>query len=229
MITISELRNVFRDTPSGAPLIGRDRYTSAAITIPIVTIEKEVHLLFEQRAAAVPQGGEICFPGGEFDSILDTTLQDTALRETQEELGIRRTDIELLGMLGTVLMLRGHAVDCFGALLAVPDSAMTAIDTREVARTFTVPIEWFRRNPPEHYRVGVEVHPQHIAPDGSQTTLFPAKKLGLPERYYHSWRVRDQEVIVYATPEGVIWGMTAEVIAELLCRIDGSRSIATGG
>lgn len=228
MITVSELRKVFRDTPSGAPLIGRDRYISAAITIPVVTIDHEVHLLFEQRAASVPQGGEICFPGGEFDAKHDTTLQDTALRETEEELGIRRTDIELLGLLGTVLMLRGHAVDCFGVLLAVPDPAMPAIDTREVARIFTVPLEWFRRNPPELYRVEVEVHPQHIAPDGSQTTLFPAKKLGLPEQYHRSWQVRDQEVYVYATPEGVIWGMTAQVIAELMYRIDGNRIIATG-
>ena len=105
---------------------------------------------------------------------------------------------------------------------------MPAIDTREVARTFTLPLEWFRCNPPKLHRVGVEVHPQHITPDGSQTTLFPAKKLGLPERYHHSWRVRDHEVLVYATPEGVIWGMTAQVIAELIQSYNGSSSIVTG-
>lgn len=41
--------------------------------------------------------GEMSFPGGLFDSQLDKSFQDTALRETEEELGINRNNITILG------------------------------------------------------------------------------------------------------------------------------------
>lgn len=43
--------------------------------------------------------GEMSFPGGLFDAQLDKSYQDTALRETEEELGISRNDINILGCL----------------------------------------------------------------------------------------------------------------------------------
>jgi 8-oxo-dGTP pyrophosphatase MutT (NUDIX family) len=43
--------------------------------------------------------GEMSFPGGLFDTQLDKSYQDTALRETEEELGILRSDINILGCL----------------------------------------------------------------------------------------------------------------------------------
>ena len=41
--------------------------------------------------------GEVSFPGGTFDHNFDTTLLDTALRETEEEIGIKKENIEVIG------------------------------------------------------------------------------------------------------------------------------------
>ena len=47
--------------------------------------------------------GIFVFPGGGFEDGVDETFKDTALRETQEELGIERKDIKVLGQ--WILML----------------------------------------------------------------------------------------------------------------------------
>lgn len=218
MNNISKLRNTFRSGPASPPLIGRNRYTDAAVTIPFIPMADGLHLLFEQRAANIPQGGEICFPGGVFDPNVDRSLQDTAMRETAEELGIGRENVEILGVLGTVVTLRGHAVDCFPALLRINDITDIVIDSNEVTRVFTLPLAWFFIHEPEYYPLHVELHPHTVAEDGNTVTLLPAEKLGLPELYWQSWRMKKKEVLVYRTDEGPIWGMTAQVIEELVRR-----------
>lgn len=61
-------------------------YFKAAVLVPLIEIEGELHFLFEKRAANIKQGGEICFPGGKFE-ITDSSSLAAAMRETQEELG----------------------------------------------------------------------------------------------------------------------------------------------
>lgn len=55
-------------------------------------------LLSRRSQAVVQHKGEIAFPGGTVDES-DGTLLDTALRESYEEIGVRREDVELLGAL----------------------------------------------------------------------------------------------------------------------------------
>ncbi|MEX2275840.1 MAG: CoA pyrophosphatase [Actinomycetota bacterium] len=73
----------------------------AAVLIPMIG-EDEVSLVFTQRTDELPRhAGEISFPGGMQDPS-DATLADTALRETQEELGIAPAAIDVLGATETV-------------------------------------------------------------------------------------------------------------------------------
>lgn len=59
----------------------------AAILVPVVEIDNQPSLLFTKRSSALPtHASEVSFPGGHFDTGLDSSLEDTALREAQEEL-----------------------------------------------------------------------------------------------------------------------------------------------
>ncbi len=76
--------------------------TPAAVTVPLFEKEEQWHVLLTRRTQGVRHHkGEISFPGGAWDET-DTSLLDTALRETEEEVGIRREDMEVLGELDDI-------------------------------------------------------------------------------------------------------------------------------
>jgi 8-oxo-dGTP pyrophosphatase MutT (NUDIX family) len=204
----------------GPAIIGRNNFTSAAVIAPLVDCGGEYHLLFEKRAAGIPQGSEICFPGGEFDASKDGSLRDTAIRECVEELGLDAGQIEVLGMLGTLVAFRGVAIDCYVGIFRIGPVDELPFDRAEVERVFTVPASWFRNNPPRRFPLRVEMHSEIIGDNGTVRTLFPARELGLPQRYWKSWRGGDHTTLVYRTEHGVIWGLTAQMVEELVGQID---------
>lgn len=213
------LRRLKRLLPDSPGIQGRHRYFNSAVLIPFVPRNGEYHLLFQVRASEIRQGGEICFPGGRFEPEIDNDYGDTALRETEEELGFPREEIELLGSLDTLVVPMGTAIEPYVG--ALPADALKRItpDAGEVARVFTLPISFFVENDPEVYSVRVEVHPRKLENDGREIELLPAKELGLPERYHTSWGGNEVPIYVYRTLEGVIWGMTAELVIDLSERL----------
>ncbi len=71
----------------------------AAVLVPLFCKESEYYLVFTKRTQHVStHKGQISFPGGVHDQT-DTTLSDTALRETYEEIGISGESVEILGEL----------------------------------------------------------------------------------------------------------------------------------
>ena len=69
------------------------RITKYAVLLPLVKKEDGIHILFEERALTLNrQPGDICFPGGKVD-FEDVNEEYTAIRETIEELGLKRDDI----------------------------------------------------------------------------------------------------------------------------------------
>lgn len=213
------IRRLIRRAAPSAPLIGRKNYMDAAVIVPLIYISGEYHLLFQQRSENIPQGNEICFPGGEFDPSLDKTLEQTALRETVEELGIGMDRIGLTGRLGTLVTVRGMAIDCFVAMLNTKTVDELAINRAEVARVFTLPLSWFMEHEPVRYFLRVQIHSRIVDCDGTPVTLFPARELDLPSRYWESWYGKDRPAVVYKTPEGPVWGVTAEIVEELVNRL----------
>lgn len=213
------LRNLTASLPQGQSIIGRNNFTTAAVILPLIDCNGEYHLLFEKRAAGIPQGSEICFPGGEFDAAKDHSSLDTAIRETSEELGLDADSIGLLGMLGTIVAFRGIAIDCYVGILRIGTIDDLSIDPAEVERVFTLPVAWFHDHPPERYPLQIEMHPEITGADGTITTLFPARELGLPQRYWKSWRGGNLTTLVYRTDEGIVWGLTAQMVEELVGRM----------
>lgn len=63
---------------------------------------EEPHVVFTRRGTGLRRhAGEISFPGGRRDPT-DTRLEDTALREAEEEIGLAREQVSLLGELAPV-------------------------------------------------------------------------------------------------------------------------------
>lgn len=87
------------DIPMGVP--GGQRI--AAVLAPLYLRDGRPHLLFTRRAATLKSHrGEISFPGGSHDPT-DVTLAETALRETEEEIGLPPAQVALLGTLEPVV------------------------------------------------------------------------------------------------------------------------------
>ena len=210
-----ELARLVSRLPEVPGIQGRHRYFNSAVLVPFVWLDGEYHLLFQVRASNIRQGGEVCFPGGAFDPGLDSGYRDTALRETEEELGVARDQIEVLGRLDTLVVPMGTALEPFLGLLRVESLDILNPEPGEVERLFTLPVAYFLEREPEVYSVPVEVHPYRLDAEGREEVLLPSRELGLPSRYHTSWRSKEVPLFVYRTQEGVIWGMTAELIGDL--------------
>ncbi|MGZ4112577.1 MAG: NUDIX hydrolase, partial [Tumebacillaceae bacterium] len=87
-------------------LMGHQQLREAAVLVPLIEQDGEIHVLFEVRAQSLRrQPGEICFPGGRLEQ-QDGSASETAIRETCEELGLRKEQIELVGELDVLV---GHS------------------------------------------------------------------------------------------------------------------------
>ena len=212
------LENITLALANSSEILGKDKYFNSAVLVPIVEIDNKFHFLFEKRANHIRQGGEVSFPGGEFDIKKDQGLRQTALRETVEELGIPSEKIKIIGRVGTLVAPMGVTVDAFVCLLLVQSLDELKIDTDEVEKVFAVPIEHFLKKKPDEYTVKLEIHPSYVDEKGKQVELLPVQKLGLPERYSKPWKNGFHRVLVYNSTEEIIWGITAEIVFEL-CRM----------
>ena len=75
------------------------RFTEAAVLVPIVNRDGRLQILFTQRTAHLDDhAGQISFPGGRVESG-DANREETALRETEEETGLARGAVTVLGRL----------------------------------------------------------------------------------------------------------------------------------
>jgi len=92
----------------------------AGVLVPLFPVNGELHLLFTQRTYTVrDHQGQISFPGGVRDSG-DPDLLTTAVRETEEEIGLKAEVVEVLGRLPPVATVTGYWINPFVALIPHP-------------------------------------------------------------------------------------------------------------
>jgi 8-oxo-dGTP pyrophosphatase MutT (NUDIX family) len=110
----------------------------AAVLVPIVARPEGLSVILIQRPdtmAAHP--GEVSFPGGKVEAA-DPSPVETALREAEEEIGLARAHVEVLGFLDSYQVGSGfRLVPVVG--LATPPFTLD-LDRREVADAFEVPL-----------------------------------------------------------------------------------------
>jgi peroxisomal coenzyme A diphosphatase NUDT7 len=222
-MTNLSLENITLALANSPEILGKDKYFNSAVLVPLVVIDDKYHFLFEKRSTYISQGGEISFPGGEFDQKKDQGLRHTAIRETSEELGLNPDQIKIIGKVGTLVAPMGVTVDAFVGVLSITSLDELLIDNNEVEKVFLVPVDQFLKQKPEEYTVKLEVHPSFKDEDGKIVELLPVQKLGLPARYSKPWKNGFHRVFVYNSTEEVIWGITAEIVFELCRMINASK------
>lgn len=111
----------------------------AAVLIPIID-RPEPTVLMTVRSADMPShAGQISFPGGRVHQS-DASRIETALREAEEEIGIERTTIDVVGELGIHEGGLGYSVTPVIGLISA-DCEFTACP-REVEEIFEVPLSF---------------------------------------------------------------------------------------
>jgi 8-oxo-dGTP pyrophosphatase MutT (NUDIX family) len=118
--------------------IERGTLREAAVLLLLFTRGGEDHVLLTRRTEHLPHHrGEISFPGGGRHPE-DVDLRATALRETEEEMGIRPTDVLLLGSLDDILSVHDYHVTPFVGAFSWPYPFR--VSAREIAEVIEVPL-----------------------------------------------------------------------------------------
>ncbi|MSR00993.1 MAG: CoA pyrophosphatase [Gammaproteobacteria bacterium] len=118
-----------------------DHPVLAAVLIPLVERHSGLSVLLTRRAGHLRHhAGQISFPGGRIESS-DADALDAALRETEEEIGLSRTHVSIIGFLPDHLIISGYRVTPVIGFVA-PNFNLK-IDTTEVAESFEVPLAFF--------------------------------------------------------------------------------------
>ncbi len=116
------------------------RLKCAAVLVPLMVQQGEWHVLFTRRTDRVESHkGQVSFPGGACEEG-ETTPEQTALREAEEEIGIRPGDVEMLGRLGRMVTISNFRVSPVVGVIPFPYAFKVA--GAEVARVFTIPLSW---------------------------------------------------------------------------------------
>lgn len=112
---------------------------AAAVLVPIVDHQSGLTVLLTRRSANMrTHAGQISFPGGRVEAS-DAGPLATALRETEEEIGLGREHVTFAGYLAPHLVLSGFWVTPVVGF--VQPGFNLKVDAREVAGTFEVPLE----------------------------------------------------------------------------------------
>ncbi|WP_238990714.1 CoA pyrophosphatase [Acidovorax sp. ST3] len=120
----------------------------ASVLLAIVLREQPMVLLTERTAHLSTHSGQVAFPGGRADPE-DASPADTALREAQEEVGLDRAFVEVLGTLPTYVTGSSFIITPVVALVQ-PDCVLQP-NPYEVADLFEVPLA-FLLDPAHHRR-----------------------------------------------------------------------------
>ncbi len=127
---------------------------AASVLIPLVARSEGLSLLLTRRTEHLSaHAGQISFPGGSAEA-RDTSAIDTALREAEEEIGLARVHVDVLGTLPDYLTGTGFCVTPVVALVTPPFSLQA--DPGEVAEVFEVPLA-FLMDGLNHQRLSVQL------------------------------------------------------------------------
>jgi len=165
----------------------------AAVLIPLVRQADDWHILFIRRAQDQRDrhSGQVAFPGGSQEPG-DSSLQATALREAQEEVGLSADRIKVLGQLEPYITISDFRVTPVVGIVQWPSTLN--LQSSEVARAFLMPLPWLRDRQNFTFRARSDMD-QHSA--------------------------RRHPIIVFNEYDGeTLWGATARMTVNFIRAID---------
>ena len=110
----------------------------AAVLVPFFEHEAEYHLLFTLRTSNLPtHKGDVSFPGGRYHAD-DVSLLHTALRESEEEVGLKQADVQIIGPLDDLrTRTSNYVITPYVGMIPYPYDFQPS--AWEVAEIFSVP------------------------------------------------------------------------------------------
>jgi 8-oxo-dGTP pyrophosphatase MutT (NUDIX family) len=158
---------------------------AASVLVPLVVHGDSINVLLTQRTAHLhDHAGQISFPGGRVEE-RDADVIATALRESEEEIGLPAKLVDILGTLPEYLTATGYRVTPVIGMVEQPFTVL--LDDFEVSEAFEVPLA-FLMNPANHER--------RIYRFGDLARTFYAMPYEVRKRYF-------------------IWGATASMLRNL--------------
>lgn len=172
----------------------------AAVLLPFFEESGEARVILTKRPETMPSHqGEIAFPGGKLEEGVDGSLQDAALREAHEEIGLDPSDVDVVAELESMTTVAGRFVltPFVGLLAARP---RLAPDFTEVVSVFDVALsdlldEAAYRE--EHWDI----------PSEMGTEAGP-----------------DHPIHFFELPGETVWGATARILVRFLEHLTATRS-----
>lgn len=160
----------------------------ASVLVPLVVRDDQLHVLLTRRTDHLrDHAGQISFPGGRVEPD-DADEVETALREAEEEVGLPRDRVQVIGRMPVYTTVTAFVVTPVVALVEPPFDL--TLDPFEVAEVFEVPLA-FLMNPAHHHR--------HVFEQGGERRQF----LSMPWQHQAATGVeRDY----------FIWGATAAML-----------------
>ena len=182
-----------------------------AVLIPLIEKEGELYILFERRSSRMKtQPGDVCFPGGRMD--LGETPQECALRETEEEIGIPKEKIRVLGQFDSIYEVSNLTMNTVIGVIEEAELDRLHLNPDEVDCVFTVPYDFFLETEPIRYDYEVV----------QKVEDFPYEKAGIRKDY--RWRVGKNSAPIFHYGEGadrqIIWGLTARIVMWLTQQLE---------
>lgn len=163
-LTAAALRRRFADARAWTPefegdgrvFVDRDS-VAASVLVPLVERDDGLRVLLTRRTDHLhDHAGQVSFPGGRAEAD-DVDAVATALREAEEEVGLRPDRVQVLGPLNTYSTITSYVVTPIVALVHPPFEL--ALDNFEVAEAFEVPLR-FLMTPAHHRRHAVDFQGQ---------------------------------------------------------------------
>ena len=162
--------------------VRREALSKAAVLVPIVDRGSEATVLLTKRTQGLrAHAGQVAFPGGRVDPE-DLSIEDAALREAMEEVGLERRFVETVGRLPDYIAGSGFLIT--PVLSVVSPGFSLRINPDEVEAAFEVPLR-FLMDPANHIR---------------DSGLWQEKK-----RYFY--RMPYQDWMIWGVTAGMIHGL----------------------
>ncbi len=174
-----------------------------AILAMLTEINGELHFILNKRASGVNQPGDICFPGGHQEK--GESLKETALRETEEEIGILKEDIQIIGKSDFMLTVYRGMIQPFIGYVPYDVYKNARPNPMEVEEIFTVPLKFFMETEPEKHDTIWKV---------IESETFPYHRIEGGKNYPFSKGKTTQ--LFYEYDGHTIWGFTAQVIRNII-------------
>jgi 8-oxo-dGTP pyrophosphatase MutT (NUDIX family) len=161
----------------------------AAVLIPFLRMAEEWQLLFTRRTDRVADHkGQVAFPGGSVDPD-DRSPEFTALREAEEEIGLKPLDVRVLGRLHDLPTVTNYCITPVVGVIPWPYALRLA--EIEVSRAFIIPLAWLAD--PAHHEI--------------RARSLPGSAVRLKVIYFQTY---DDELL---------WGVSAQITLNLLAAL----------